>query len=639
MSSAFKRNVTFVITLMITVLSCIILPFLSYVSPESFGNAKVESATADLSDYKISQDQSVDLAGEWEFYWNKHIVSDGMTDEKPDLYVNVPSSWTGFEINGKKLTNGGIASYRMVCRNVDSDHPVLVSVQNLPGKCQVFIDGQFVFSNRSIPCNVHGSKNIVEPYADPIELNPSKQAHEIVIEVDCDFSSGLTSIPVLSDYNQYLNDLMSSVSIRFILIGIVAFFAIGAAALGVMRKELSEHLWIILLCVIFIFRMLISNEGYMVAHNMFGNMNYEIMTSLIFVSTYIIKLCMLMHLTNVLGLKISQVTLSVISALFVLCAFVPYFTYDYIYVARSYMWMQSVAYGFDIYMIYKLSDAVIKKKKFAHLYLVFYCVNAVAIVIDNLYLYGYISNSVSFVMPFACFLFIALMLFVHISDTLNDYKKAQKTAELEKELGEINMTLMLSQIQPHFLYNALNTIKYLTKKDPKKAENAIVKFSGYLRTNMDSLTQKEPIEFSKELEHVKNYADIELLRFGDRLKIVYDIEVQDFRVPPLTLQPIVENAIKHGVNQKAEGGTVTISTTQKDGFNIICVSDDGVGFDINEKKNDGRSHVGVTNIKKRLEVMLNAAIDVNSVIGEGTTFTIKLPIENTAEKAEKEKKR
>ena len=142
---------------------------------------------------------------------------------------------------------------------------------------------------------------------------------------------------------------------------------------------------------------------------------------------------------------------------------------------------------------------------------------------------------------------------------------------------------------------------------------------------MDSLTQKEPIPFNKELEHVKNYIDIEQLRFGERLKIEYDILAENFTIPPLTIQPIVENAIKHGVNQKPEGGTVKISTNETDNDFIVMVSDNGVGYDITQVLDDGRSHVGITNIKKRLKTMLGASVKTNSVIGEGTQVTITIP--------------
>ncbi len=625
MTNFFKRNVLFVITVTLTVLACIMLPFFSYVNAGVFNNGGFSSAYADVGSYDFSNGDTVSLVGEWEFYWGKHIVTDNITNAQPDLYVDVPSSWTLYKIDGESLSNGGIASYKILVENIKSAHPVVISVMNLPGKCRIYIDGKFVFSNRSVPCDIHVNKSVVEPYANPQVIEIPNGIHEIVVEVECEYSSGLTAVPVLSDYNSYIASLMNSVALRFVFIGIVSFFAIGTALLAFMRKHLSSHLWLILLCVIFIFRMLISNEGYIISHGFFGDMNYEIMMSMMYASTYIIKLCMLMHLVNVLGLRVNQVTLSIISLVFLLCAFVPYFTYDSIYVANAYMWIQSIVYFFDGYMIYKLSGAVIKKERFSVLYLVIYCICAVSLVTDNLSLYGYISDSVSYIMPFSCLIFIAFMLFVHLVGTIDTYKKAQKAAELEKEVSEINMTLMLSQIQPHFLYNALNTIKYLTKKDPQTAESAIVKFSGYLRTNMDSLTQKEPIPVSKEIEHVMNYVDIEKLRFADRLNVEYEIDADNFSVPPLTIQPIVENAIKHGVNQRAEGGTVKIKTTETEDSFIVCVEDDGVGFDMDEEKNDGRSHVGVKNIKKRLELMIDAHIDVNSVSGEGTTVTVTIP--------------
>ena len=189
------------------------------------------------------------------------------------------------------------------------------------------------------------------------------------------------------------------------------------------------------------------------------------------------------------------------------------------------------------------------------------------------------------------------------------------------------MRLMLSQIKPHFLYNALNTIKYLIKKDPKTAEQVVVKFSKYLRANMDSLTQKTPLPVEKELEHVANYTDIEKHRFGDRLNVVYDIECNDFVILPLTIQPIVENAIKHGINQKHEGGTVTVKTYDDDGFFYVDISDDGVGYDVTKQPNekDERSHVGINNIKVRLKEMLNATVDVESTVGVGTKVLIKIP--------------
>ncbi len=624
MSKLFKNNIIFVIAVSITVLSSIILPLASYINHESLNSAGISSGISNVSKYDLSKGETVALSGEWEFYWGEHIISENAKVREPDLYVDIPSSWTTYEIDGQKLNNGGIASYRAQISGIKSTMPILVCVHNLPGACKVFIDGKCVFSNRSVP-GANNVRPIVDTYTDPIVIKNPRTIHEIVVEVECALSSGLTVQPVLSTYNDHESSEMNDIAFRYVLIGIVAFFCVSATLLAFMQKEFDRQVWLIFLCVIFIFRMLITNEGYMVSQDLFFNVNYEIMTSLVFISTYIIKLCMMMYLIKILDLKVHPTTLVVIAVLFLLCAFVPYFLYDYIYIATTYTWLQGVAYLVDIYMIYKLSGAVALKKRFSLAYLAVYCINAFAIVIDNSYLNGFVSGHVSSIMPTACMIFIALMVLVHFIRVVDDFRKAQKAAELEKELSDINMTLMLSQIQPHFLYNALNTIKYLTKKDPKKAEESIVKFSSYLRANMDSLTQKEPISFIKELEHVRNYIDIEQLRFGERLNVEYDIKATNFSIPPLTIQPVVENAIKYGVNQKPSGGTVKISTYETDDEFVITVEDDGVGFDVNEKKDDGRSHVGIINIKRRLKTMLSAKVEIKSVINEGTTVKIRIP--------------
>ena len=621
MSKRFMNVALSVVIISITLLCSIMLPFLSYVKPQVINTFDFKSAYADLKGYNLSETGPISLAGEWEFYWNKHIVSDNISQCEPDLFVDIPSAWTQYDFKNKKLSNSGKASYKTIIDNVKTSEPVLVNVNNLPGQCRVFIDNQCVFSNRGIPGQ--NTKTKFYSYAQPITIDSGK--HTIVIEVTCEYSSGLTVVPQLSVYHDYRHAEMSAVAVRYMVVGVVGFFAIASVLVCIIRKRVGNQLWVFLLCIIFVFRMLISSEGYMVTHRLFGDLNYEIMTSLIFVSTYIIKLCMYMYLNERLNLKIKQGALVLISAVFLLCASVPYFVYDRIYVATIYMWLQSVAYLSDVFMIYKLTGAVVRKERNAIPYLVLYCINACSIVIDNFYLNGYIAGEGSYIMPVACMSFIALMIVLHLIESFEDYKQAQKTADLKRELGALNTTLMISQIQPHFLYNALNTIKYMTKKDPKTAESAIVKFSNYLRANMDSLTQKEPIPFNKELEHVKNYIDIEQLRFGERLKIEYDILAENFTIPPLTIQPIVENAIKHGVNQKPEGGTVKISTNETDNDFIVMVSDNGVGYDINQVLDDGRSHVGITNIKKRLKTMLGASVKTNSVIGEGTQVTITIP--------------
>ena len=215
---------------------------------------------------------------------------------------------------------------------------------------------------------------------------------------------------------------------------------------------------------------------------------------------------------------------------------------------------------------------------------------------------------------------------VLLIDLRKQYLESLRYQQMQKELYEAKVSLMVSQIQPHFLYNSLTSIAMMCTKDPKTARDATINFADYLRGNMNSLKEKNPVPFEKELEHLKKYLMLEKMRFGDMLNIEYDIRTTDFVIPQLSVQPLVENAVKHGVGMKEDGGTVTIATEETENAYLVIISDDGVGFDTSApKKDDGRSHVGMENVKQRLKEMIDADVVIESAIGEGTVATIIIP--------------
>lgn len=207
-------------------------------------------------------------------------------------------------------------------------------------------------------------------------------------------------------------------------------------------------------------------------------------------------------------------------------------------------------------------------------------------------------------------------------------KSAEKDKELLKkeiELIESKNAIFLSQIQPHFLYNSLTSIYSLCESDPEKAKLAIVDFSKYLRANLDSLKQKDLITFNEELNHIKAYLRLEKLRYDDDLNIVYEINVSDFLLPVLTVQPLVENAINHGICNTKEGGIINIKTNETEDYYEIKVIDNGAGFCENELYDPNRSHTGIDNVRSRLKNMCNGTLEIASIIGVGTTAIIKIP--------------
>lgn len=202
-----------------------------------------------------------------------------------------------------------------------------------------------------------------------------------------------------------------------------------------------------------------------------------------------------------------------------------------------------------------------------------------------------------------------------------------QTNRQETEIEKSHTAVLRSQIQPHFLFNSLTAIAQLCDKDPALAKQATITFSEYYRGNLRAIDRAEPISFAQELEHLKMYLFIEQLRFGDSLKVVFDIETTDFLIPALTIQPLVENAVKHGVGAREEGGTVTITVRDLADNYLILISDDGVGFDPAKVENRDRQHVGIDNVKNRLMLMCDASLRIQSTLGEGTTITISLPKE------------
>lgn len=207
------------------------------------------------------------------------------------------------------------------------------------------------------------------------------------------------------------------------------------------------------------------------------------------------------------------------------------------------------------------------------------------------------------------------------------FVQAAKAEKIENELIQSKVSVMLSQIQPHFLYNTLVVIRQLCDINPKTAKEAVTEFATYLRGNLDSLTFNTTIPFEKEMEHIENYVSLEKKRFGDKINIEYDFECLDFDVPSLTVQTVVENAIRHGITKRKEGGTVTIRTRENSKRYIIEVHDNGVGMDLTKppEHRDNRSHIGLDNVRKRMESMCNGELLFNSTPNIGTTVYMSVP--------------
>jgi two-component system LytT family sensor kinase len=216
---------------------------------------------------------------------------------------------------------------------------------------------------------------------------------------------------------------------------------------------------------------------------------------------------------------------------------------------------------------------------------------------------------------------------------LNNVRTEMKLEEHERLLLQARMEALQSQINPHFLFNTLNTVSSLVRFNPDMAREVIVKLSNILRR----LLRKSDafVQLKDELEFVDDYLDIEVVRFGhDKLRIVKEIERESLEVaiPSVILQPLVENSIKHGLSPKVEGGTICLRARIADRVLVIEVEDDGVGME-DGWRGRGGTGIGMANVRERLQVLYGdtARFEIQSERGHGTLVRLVVPVPNPDE--------
>ena len=192
----------------------------------------------------------------------------------------------------------------------------------------------------------------------------------------------------------------------------------------------------------------------------------------------------------------------------------------------------------------------------------------------------------------------------------------------EIELKENRLSLLTGQIRPHFVFNVLNTIYYLCDTDSQTAADALRDFRMFLQDSTEKRYYESTVSFGLELENVRHYTNLEKLRF-DQIEVIYDIQTTDFSIPPLTVQPLVENAIRHGCREM-RGGKIVISARKTSGGYSVKIVDNGTGYS-GESVKDGKAHVGISNVRSRLSIISGAELHINALAEGGTCAEIFIP--------------
>ena len=205
-----------------------------------------------------------------------------------------------------------------------------------------------------------------------------------------------------------------------------------------------------------------------------------------------------------------------------------------------------------------------------------------------------------------------------LCDQIEQYMRQQR------EIAHQRASIMVLQMRPHFIFNTMMSIYYLCAQDSKKAQQVTLDFTSYLRKNFSAIASENTIPFANELEHTRAYLAVEQVQFEDSLFVEYDTPHTRFRVPPLTLQPIVENAVKHGMDPDSAPLRICIRTRETDAGHEITVEDNGPGF-AQTNMDESEPHIALANIQHRLEIMCGGKLTVMPREGGGTVVKVILP--------------
>ncbi len=266
-----------------------------------------------------------------------------------------------------------------------------------------------------------------------------------------------------------------------------------------------------------------------------------------------------------------------------------------------------------VIMIANLAYLIIKRKKLSQKYFFVFLISIMATTIA-IAIHAFIFNIMVINLAY-CVSSLATYILI-ITNQIEQFV-SQQTA-----IADQNARILVLQMRPHFIYNTMTSVYYLCEQDSKKAQQVILDFTTYLRKNFTAIANKELILFSEELEHIQAYLAVVKAQFDSSLYVDYDITYTKFRLPPLTLQPLVENSVKYGIDPDSDPLHILIQTRESDLGSDIIVKDDGPGFDATDIFEQNNA---LSNIKKRLEMMCHGTISISSAQGEGTIIKICIP--------------
>lgn len=559
------------------------------------------------------------MFGTFEFFYDKWIVTDDF-DGEPDAIVSVPHRYKDTVLNGERLTNKGCSSYRVYVKGLKVGTPIFFMNNNFVGGARGYINGELVFSygtmERSGECKSNGEAEITKTY-----VVENSEPLEAVFEISSCRQGGLTSPPRLVISTTELAPVAPyfTNNVGFITLGLItALFAFAFIInFGLPSYKQDYSFAFVMLAMLLLTVFSIGVYWRLLA---FMRLNtYNVIGEVNFIGNILLAFAIFYHYVKVGLIKnfkpwLICLLLSSAVAIILFVALTGTAARVSAYIITS---LQIAA------LVYPAAAKITEqplRNAFYSLFILSVTVFTLCTAFDlcDITVSGF-ERSISYVMLPAILCVIALYRGISVENS----QKALNALKVEKERDRIKADALKAQIKPHFIFNCLASVQAAYEKNKVLGDKTLSAFSRHLRANVGG-TESDSVPFSVELENILNYCELENMRREKPVELLLDCLDADFNLPPLSLQPFVENAFKYsGVDLIEDGYVELIAYTDENG-SVIKINDNGKGFDLKTVKN---TSVGLKNATERLNLLVGAKVTIESKINEGTKITVTLPKE------------
>ena len=580
----------------------------------------------DLSDQNFSEQGNISLDGDWAFYWNSLILPGKFDGNTPTGYYALPSGWMKYKT--LSLPVHGVATYRLLVKTNTEAGLYSIFVPNVYTDYAFWVNGALLHA-----CGSFAQERSVYLHPQAYDFYYSGSELEIVLQVKNDaliYGGGVGQSIRLGTSEQIHKEYLMSASVDLLLISICMFVGLFILVLYHYKKNNRELVWLSVLCFSVSVRNLLSNTTLMM--QVFPHLPFWFGSRLVMLTIPSIIISMLFYTRRLYKVDTPQAPFYVLLSLNALYALIVLAFSSTVYTAVfvPYLLAVGAACAFGCYVAVR---ALKRRENEPMFFLVGMFLLILGAFFDGLTYMGLLH--IRYMLSDALFGFIVIQAILLAKRYSDAFRRTELlSADLQASLDTVMKTetaYMSAQMKPHFLYNALSTIAEYCETDPREAGKLIMSLSKYLRQTLDYDTLSGIVPLKKELELVRAYASIERARF-ENIEIVFDVPdpPPSVQIPPLTLQPLVENAIKHGLRKKRQGGRVIVSVKQQEDCMVFTVEDNGAGIPDEAVKRlavlpSGSVSIGLYNINTRLIRLYGQGLKIRSEAGAGTSVSFQIP--------------